>query len=169
MSVCPQNLVIKANTSFWKTDTLIAHLKTDLRMDRLCQNNVNEWLITQWIVWVQQGNVPPGGQKGDALFSFNASPCDVSLPVYVFLSLMLKSPLLSFSSPARADETLTALTSSLVAPLKLHFLFPECRWCGDVECADTDERASISTVWQLSTQHINHTDGKMQVWTSSLF
>lgn len=70
--------------------------------------------------------MPPGGQKDDALFSLNSSPCDVSLPVYVFLSLMLKSPLLSFSSPARAEETLTALTSSLVAPLKLHFLFPEC-------------------------------------------
>lgn len=40
---------------------------------------------------------------------------------------------------------------------------------GDVECVETDERASISTVWQLSTQHINHTDAKMQVWTSSLF
>ncbi len=38
--------MIKANTAIWKTDTLIAHLKTDLRTDRLCQNNVNEWLIT---------------------------------------------------------------------------------------------------------------------------
>lgn len=46
MFLCPQNLTMKANTPIWKADTLTAHLTNDLRMDSLCQNNVNKWLIT---------------------------------------------------------------------------------------------------------------------------
>lgn len=135
----------------------ISHLTNTLRMDSLCQNIVNKRLITQWnFVSLVRECATWWSERWRAIFIKLLTLWRKSAGLCFFFSLVLKkSPLLSFSSQTRAEETLTALSSSIVATFKLsYFLSAVVRWCG--VCRDWWTSLDINCVTTIYTTHQQH-------------